>query len=55
MKQKILIILDHDYNTDKHYNMFIEQIKFCYGDNYDIVFKLFNDIQKQYNYVPENI
>lgn len=55
MKQKILIILDHDYNTDKRYNMFIEQIKFCYGDNYDIVFKLFNDIQKQYNYVPENI
>ena len=54
MKQKILIILDHDYNTDKRYNMFIEQIKFCYGDNYDIVFKLFNDIQKQYNYVPEN-
>lgn len=55
MKQKILIILDHDYNTDKRYNMFIEQIKFCYGDNYDIVFKLFNDIQKRYNYVPENI
>lgn len=44
MKPKILIILDHDYNTDKRYNMFIEQINFCYSDNYDIVFKPFNDI-----------
>lgn len=55
MKPKILIILDHDYNTSKRYEMLKQQINFCYGDNYDIVFKLFDDIQEHYNYVPENI
>ncbi len=55
MKQKILIILDHDYKTKKKYDMLREQINLCYGDNYDIVFKLFDNIQKQYNYVPDNI
>lgn len=55
MKQKILIILDHDYKSKRKYDMLREQINLCYCNNYDIVFKLFNDIQKQYNYVPDNI
>lgn len=56
MKQKILVILDHDYNKDPVvYKELTNRICELYGDSYDVVFKLFDPIQTFYEFIPQNI
>lgn len=44
MKQKILVILDHNYNSEDRYAEFKDRINDLYGDNYELVFKLFKPV-----------
>lgn len=55
MKQKILVILDHSYKSQRKYEQFKDEIMKLYGNNYEIVFKLFDPVQARYDYIPENI
>ena len=55
MNQKILVILDHNYNSEDRYAEFKKRINDVYGDNYELVFKLFKPVQEHYEYIPQNI
>lgn len=54
--EKILVILDHNYNKDpKIYKELTNRINEVYGNSYEIVFKLFDPVQTHYEFVPQNI
>lgn len=56
MKQKILVILDHNYNKSrKVYNELVKTIIDLYGSRYEVVFKLFDPMQTYYEFIPQNI